>query len=96
MDYQQFVSTLAYNSDSPQTTHVTDDGMFVTFGSSMLSIAKWREGLQQLCSEITQELDQLCNHQDFGLAIPEKSSNDWGNEIRGYGWMTTADYLPDR
>ena len=62
----------------------------------MLSIAKWREGLQQLCSEITQELDQLCNHQDFGLAIPEKSSDYWGNEMRGYGWTTTADYLPDR
>ena len=61
-DYQQFVSTLAYNSNSPPTAHVTDDGMFVTFGSSMLSISKWREGPQQLCSEITQELDQLCNH----------------------------------
>jgi hypothetical protein len=95
-DYQRFVSALAYNSNSTPTTRVSDDGMFITFGSSTLSIAKWREGLQQLSSEITEELDQLCDHQDFGLAIPEKSSDDWGNEMRGYGWTTTADYLPDR
>lgn len=96
IDYQRFVSALAYNSTSPPTTRVTDDGMFITFGSNTLSIAKWRAGLQRLCSELTQELDRICDGQEFGLTIPEQSRDDWGNDVRGYGWTTTADFLQDK
>lgn len=96
VDYQRFVSALAYNTSTPPTTRVSDDGMFITFGSHTLSIAKWRKGLQDLQDEIVKELDDICLSQDFDLSIPPQSSDDWSNDTRGYGWTTTHQYLADK
>ena len=44
--------------------------MYITYKDKMLSIVKWRTGLQKLADEVKKELDDLCLNQIFGLHIP--------------------------
>ena len=96
IDYQRFASSLAMNAASPPVTRVSECGMFITYGEHTLSIIKWREGLRKLSNEITQELDDLCLNQTFGLAVPNNIPDDWGNDERGYSWTKNGTFLPDK
>jgi len=69
--------------------------MKITFGEHTLDVALWRKALQDLAQRVSQNIDDLCYHQDFGLSIPEKVPDDWTNTERNYGWTGNAEFVPD-
>ena len=91
-DYQRFASSIAMNASSPPNMRVSNDGMYITYGETTLSIAKWRSGLRKLADEVTKELDDLCLNQMFGLSIPDNVFDDWANENRGYSWTKNGKF----
>jgi DEAD/DEAH box helicase len=96
IDYQRFATSIAMNASSPPITRVSDDGMYITYGEKTLSITKWRSGLRKLADEVTQELDDLCMSNMFGLSIPDNIFDDWGNEDRGYSWTKNGQFTDDK
>ncbi|KAF8956798.1 hypothetical protein BDZ97DRAFT_1925070 [Flammula alnicola] len=96
VDYQRYATALALNTNTPPTTRVTADGMFVTFKEHTLDIAKWRHGLHRLAAEIKSDLAELCMGQERHLQIPDIVPDDWTNEVRGYGWTKNARFLGEK
>jgi hypothetical protein len=94
-EYQRFASALAYSTNTPPNTRVTDDGMTITYREHTLRITPWRAALAKLSERVTQALDDLCYHQDFGLHVPDNVPDDWTNTHRSYSWMDNAEFMPD-
>jgi len=62
IEYQAFASSIAKNMHTPPNTHVSEDGMRITYGITTLEIPKWRNSLQRLADEVTRKLKELCLH----------------------------------
>ncbi len=96
IEYQAFASSIAKNMHTPPNTHVSEDGMRITYGITTLEIPKFRTGLRRLADEVTRELKELCLDRDFGLDLTKDTFDDWDNNDRGYGWTTNGDFLDDK
>ncbi|KJA17084.1 hypothetical protein HYPSUDRAFT_146917, partial [Hypholoma sublateritium FD-334 SS-4] len=96
MDYQRFASAVAMNSHTAPTTRVNADNDRITYQGKVFSIKAWRSGLQQLASEIKQELAALTLGQDQLIQKPGQIEDDWSNETRGYSWVNQGNFVDDK
>jgi hypothetical protein len=69
--------------------------MKISFKEHTLDIDLWRTALAGLAEKVSQQLDELCYHEDFGMRLPEKIPDDWTNTDRGYSWLENADFTSD-
>jgi hypothetical protein len=93
IDYQRFVSAIAYASVGPPCTMVSKDGMAITYGEWTLHIPQWRMGIAKLFGEVEAEIDALC-----GLLTPDIPSDvpdNWTEMLRGYSWLDNGNFFPE-
>lgn len=95
LDFQRVASALAANTNSPPTTRVSTDGMYISYRKHTLGISKWRNGLSRLASEIEHDLQALCQDTGKLLTIPDIVPDDWACETRGYSWTKNYKFLED-
>ncbi|KXN86967.1 hypothetical protein AN958_09420 [Leucoagaricus sp. SymC.cos] len=88
--YQQWASALSYASTSPPITRVSKDGLDITYGTSILNVPKWHQGLHQLHIELETALAQFLYRKSFGLSQLTSMEDDWANDNYGYSWMDEA------
>lgn len=96
MDYQRFASALALNTNTAPTTRVNPDNDRITYMGKTFSVRSWRDGLNKLANEITQDLAILCADQEHLMSKPIHVEDDWSNESRGYSWVNQATFFEDK
>jgi len=95
-EYQRFASSLAYSTNTPPNTRVSPDGMCIDFKEFKLDVKKWRVALADLAARVERGLEELCDHQEFGLSMPEMIPDDWTNTDRSYGWTGNPTFIPGK
>lgn len=94
IDYQRFISALAYASVGPPRTTVSKDGMSITYGEWTLHIAHWRTGILQLFNELEEEINALCH--SIIVTIPIDVPDNWTETQRGYSWLNNGNFTTDK
>jgi hypothetical protein len=90
IDYQRYVSSLAFASTSAPHTRVSSDGMAISYKEHTLHIASWRSGIQRLFQEVEAEIEELCG--DLKTDVPTDVPDDWTDTQRGYTWLDNGKY----
>jgi hypothetical protein len=76
------------------TTHVSADGMTISYKEHTLSVSAWYNALDSLCAEIEEELNALCGLADaLPFHIPDNVPDDWTTMTHGYTWLKNGTFV---
>ena len=73
---------------------VSEDGLYITYRATTLSISKWRSDLLNLLKQATSELQEILLGDDYGLKIPDYAPDDWDSMDVNHCWMDNSKFLP--
>jgi hypothetical protein len=90
VDYQRYVSFLAFSEGQVPTTTINKAGTMVTYKDVTLDIEKWINGLHRGVDDLKAKLASLSGGRLLPVDVGEDIRDDITESARGYGWVDQA------
>lgn len=94
LEYQQFISALAYSDAPPPTTTLSPDAKCVSYKDKTMHLDNWTLGMRQAFNDATALAKDLCGGLEFDINIPNDLVDDMSNTTYGYSWINMATFIP--
>jgi hypothetical protein len=90
VDYQRYISSLAWADHQAPTTTVNEAGTRVTYKDVTLDVEKWILGLRKGLDDLKLDLKECSGGQLLQVTLSEDIPDDMTESLRGYSWLNNG------